>query len=189
MLPTRITALALSLGCALIQGARIGPSAGKPVSFQKGITYIERQFGEVNRVFIAALESPVRLRVYRVRDESRILVFEYKVREFNPAFDPSDLMVVDPRETGRSGIAWKYCKAHFCPVASGAIFYDPVEGMLFALAYKEGEGFTLSSNLADPQNEKVKEWLLDWWVEWPGNNVDLAKIPVYYSSEPPRYQR
>jgi hypothetical protein len=115
-----------------------------------------------------------------------MLIFEYEVRDYNPTIDPSDFLVTDPRQTGKHGIAWKYCKAHFCPIRSGAILYDVIDKTLFELAYEEDKGFVLSSNLAEPPNQKVKDWLLNWWREWPGNNADLKKIPLSYSSKAPR---
>lgn len=157
---------------------------------QKRRPYVQRSFAAEDRLYVAELWEGMRLRIYEDHDHDRVCIFEYEVRDYNPTTGPELLIAPNPEQTGRHGFAWKYCESHNCPYRNGAIFFDVLEKTLFTLAYEEDSwnatrGITLSSNLAEPRNRKVKDWLLKWWQEWPGD-PDISKIPISYAPGPPR---
>ena len=94
-----------------------------------------------------------------------------------------DFKVVDTNGDGNEEISYKFCKSHWCSDYSGAIIYDPARNQLSRLAYRKGEGITLSADLAFDENRRTREWLLNWWKEWPGPSSLQERVGIQYEGE------
>lgn len=178
--------MALCLGVAGLSWCAEYRGVHLPFMHQKESLWFERALVADGQLYTAALFwGGMRLRVYRDGNRGRECIMEYEVKEYSPATSREDLIVVDSLQLGRYGFAWRYCEGGWCPFRNGAIFFDVLEKALFELAYEEEKGIILSSNLAEERNRKVRDWLIDWWKEWPANHPDMTKILISYAPRPP----
>jgi hypothetical protein len=82
--------------------------------------------------------------------------------------------------SGDAYIAWKWCEGHFCPARNGAVVFNLSNKSVFRLEYEENKGLRLSSDLANPDSNELKAWLLNWWKKWPGR--DIPETDIVYTN-------
>ena len=87
-----------------------------------------------------------------------------------------DFHLEDLNGDGTEEIMFRACKPHYCQLESLAIVYDVANNQLLRLNWNDDKGpLTLSADALDPQNRIMKNWLLDWWSEWPGSKEAVEK--------------
>ena len=130
--------------------------------------------------FIAVVESdmPNKIRIWRLTDSSRELIFEYADTRYDSVSGGREAFgVFDVLNSGNKQVGWKYCKSHFCPERSTVIMFDIQRKILFRADYTDGSGLFLSANLRS--NPRIKDCMLKWWAEWPGSAAALSG-PIAY---------
>jgi len=139
---------------------------------QKSIPLTQKEFQVGNRKILAVYEASYELKIYECLGKERKLIFAYEIK-YPPV--TSGVEIVDILGDGNKQVAIRYCKKHSCPSPNGALAYDVATGQSYELEYDDFNGITLSANLAEEKNERIREWLLKWWHEWPSGETDRIR--------------
>jgi hypothetical protein len=131
-------------------------------------------FGK-DKEYLAVLLETHLIQVYDSREDHRKLVWYFE--EFNRlACAPKDFHLEDLNGDGTEEIMYRGCKSHFCTEESLAIIYDAANKQLLRLDWNSDKGgLQLSDDALAPRNRSMKNWLLDWWSEWPGSKEAVEK--------------